>query len=258
VKRILALALSALVLAGCGSSGKPATATLKTDSAGVLAASAKALQAAGSSKMSLSNKTTSEGNAFTFAGDGAFDYAAKTGQFAMRLGDKGTLQERIVGGTLYLQVPGQPGWYGLKLSDILDTSLAGSADPTQQLATLVGVSDVQTVGQDTVRGDAVTHYRGTIDVDKALAKLSGAAKDLAQKTFKASGLTELPFDAYVDAQGRMRKYTQELDLKVNGHPAHTSTDVQFYDFGTPVSVVAPPAAEVKDGSPLLAALKNAG
>jgi hypothetical protein len=35
---------------------------------------------------------------------------------------------------------------------------------------------------------------------------------------------------------------------------NSTTTLEFFDFGTSVTVTAPPAAQVKDGSPLVASL----
>ncbi len=54
----------------------------------------------------------------------------------------------------------------------------GRSDPTQMLSTLEGESDsIVTVGHDTVRGVATTHYRAVID----LGKVAGSANAVAAR-----------------------------------------------------------------------------
>ena len=92
--------------------------------------------------------------------------------------------------------------------------------------------------------------------------MDGAAKQLIQSTLDQSNLSQVPFDAWIDDQGRVRRLTQTLDLTAPAvgtatpQKVHTSTSIEVYDFGTTVSVTAPPADQVKDGAPLLAAIKG--
>jgi hypothetical protein len=259
--RRLTLGLAALVLAsatGCGGG----TQTLNTDYAAVLRATAAKTAAASSSRMSLATKTKVSGQNVSFSGDGAFSYTTKEGTFTFTIGGvpgapTTKLVELITRGSLYVQVPGQPGFYKLALADLVGTSLAESSDPTYSLQTLAGVEGVTKVGTDTVRGAKTTHYKGTIDTDKALAELDGFVKDLAASAFSKSDLKKLPFDAWVDDQGRMRKLVQNVTITVQGQKADVESTIELYDFGTKVSVTPPPASEVHDGAAILDALKAA-
>lgn len=264
MRRTLALAVSVLALvAGCGEGAKAPAGSLSADPVAVLRATAAKTAAAGSSKLALANRTTIAGSAVTFSGEGSFAYGAREGEFTFTIGGAPgmpatTLTERITGGALYLQLAGQPGFYKIALADLVGTSLAETSDPTSSLQALAGVSDgVEKVGTEKLRGTPTTHYRGTIDVAKALAQLQGLAKQLAQSTLSKSGVKLLPFDAYVDDQGRMRKMVQNLTLTIKGQQATVQTSIEMYDFGTAVSVELPPAAEIHDGTPLLQALKSA-
>lgn len=260
MRRLTLTAFAGLVLvAGCGASSGSA------DYAGQLRSAASKTNSSGSSRLQLTSSTTVQGQHVLITGIGAFDYSSNQGMIDLHLagaaGGKGvTIAERITGGNLFLALPNAPGsFYKIKLSDAAGTSLASGTDPSSSLSTLAGVSNsVTKVGTETLRGTATTHYRGTIDVKKALTKLTGANHDLVQKSLLANGVTVLPFDAYLDGQGRLRKFVQHVSVTSKGQKAESTSTVELYDFGTKVVVLEPPAAQVKDGAPLLAALKGSG
>lgn len=262
MRRVSLIPVVALALvAGCGGAGKSSGSTGGSYADQIRSAAVKA-SSTGSSKLALTSTTMVQGQAVTFNGAGAFDYTKKTGTIDLHvggLGSKGaTIAERITGGDLYLALPMTPNsFYKLKLADLSGTSLAAGSDPTSSFGSLAGVTDsVTKVGTEQLRGEQTTHYKGTVDVQKAVASLTGVAKDLVLKSLVANGVTTLPFDAYLDGQGRLRKFMQHVVLTVKGQQTDSTTTVELYDFGTKVDVTAPPASQVKDGAPLLAALKK--
>ena len=268
--RLSALVLGAALLAGCGGSsggGEPEAKGPAADTL-VLAAAAKST-GVGSSKISLTSTTQVGGQDVAFAGEGAYDYVKRTGSLAFEVpgadgtaASGGTIEQRIIGEDLYLSLPQQKGvFYKLKIADVAGTSLGGSTDPTASLQALQGLTEVEEVGKEEVRGVETTHYRGEYDVQEAVAKAQGAAKTILQTALRGTTLTTVPFDAYLDGEGRLVKMTQKVELPASaatGGSALTSqTTIELYDFGSPVTVAVPPAASVRDGSPLLAALKQA-
>lgn len=277
--RLLVLpALAALALTACGGSG-PSTAAGGSgpggagpggkDAMAVVQAAARDTTATGSSKFALTSTTAIGGQDVTFAGEGAFDYAAKTGQLTFNVpgadgsaSGGGSIEERLIGPDLYLTLPQMPGvFYRLKTADVAGTSLGGSTDPTASLSALQGITEVKEVGKERVRGEQATHYQGTYDVKKALSSVTGTAKTLLQGTLGSTTLSSVPFDAYLDGKGRLVKFAQELELpataQTGGKKLTSKTVLELFDFGTTVTVAAPPAAQVRNGAPLLAALKGA-
>lgn len=246
------LPLSAVLLAAACGTGS--TSVLKQDFGAALRASVQKSDAT-SSKVAIDVKTQASGQSVDLSGTGAFD--GPVGSLTMSVGGT-TIQERLTAGKLYLQVPNQPGWYVLRLSDLVGTSLADSASPSDSAKVLLAADkDVTKVGSEKVRGVTTTHYKGSIKLDEAhLAKLGGIAKASVQKLV-AGGLDAIPFDAWLDGEGRLVKLVEDLDVTVKGQSAHVVTTVERYDFGTKVDVTAPPASEQKDGTPLLTALKGA-
>ncbi|MCW2607635.1 MAG: hypothetical protein JWO60_2328 [Frankiales bacterium] len=256
---LLTLALAGS-LAACGSGSSGGSEPDLAPAAAVRAAADTSTDA-GSSKFSLTSSTVVQGKPLDITGTGAFDYAAKEGTLSLKL-PVGTVEQRVVDGNVYLALSQQPGvFYKLSLTDVQGTSLGGSTDPGASFQSLQAVTDdVEVVGEEEVRDAATTHYRGTLDVKKALATTDGAAKQVAEATLGRAGVEEVPFDAWLDDDGRLRKYVQVLDVPAGpttgGQPVKSTTTLELFDFGTDVAVTAPPASAVKDGAPLLEALKG--
>lgn len=255
MRRTAAAVVFLLALTSCGGATK---STLKSDPASVLFASASKTTSAGSSHLQLTSTSKIGTQTVNISGNGDFSYAGGNGSLAMTIklaATTLTFEERVVDKVLYLQIPGQPGWSALPLAKLLGTSLESSADPSSALQYLAGVGkDVREVGTEKIGGTKTTHYSGTIDADLAVSKLGGAIGDRIKKTLAQLKITSFPFDAYVDGQGRMRRLVQHQQFEVKGQQATAESSLDFSDFGVLVHVVAPPAAEVHDGSALLAAL----
>ena len=270
LRRTAVPVLALLVLTGCGSSsgtstsaGSPAASSAASNSAqsgdsDALVQAATAKTTATSSKLTLTSRTQLGGQDVAFVGKGGYDYAAKKGTFSFQLpkgAGGGTIEERLIGNALYLSLPQQKGaFYKVGLDQVAGTSLSSTTDPAAPLEVLKALKGAKKQGTEQVRGVTATKYTGTINVKDALAQSGGASKQLLQNSFGKLGVTSFPVTVYLDDQGRVVKYSQVLDLP-NGLKSTTSLEV--YDFGAPVSVTAPPAAAVRDGAPLIAALKSA-
>ena len=270
--RLLVLpALAALALTGCSGNDSPAPQAAANSAAAatevaLVRTAAQSTAETGSSKFALTSTTAIGGQDVTFSGEGAFDYSAKTGQLIFKVPGQGgaatggSIEQRIIGPDLYLTLPQTPGtFYRLKVADVAGTSLGGSTDPIASLRALEGVAKVSKVGEEQVRGVQATHYRGTYDVKQAIALATGAAKTVLESMLGASAMQQVPFDAFLDGEGRIVRFEQQIELAASaatrGQTLTSRTVLELFDFGTTVAVVAPPAAKVKDGAPLLAALK---
>ena len=265
----LATLAAALVLGltGCGG-GEPRTQagnetrdTLAPQAA--LAAAVQQAEQMTTSRFSLTTTSTIDGTPIEFSGEGVFDYVESTGEMSFSLpGGAGELRQLVVDDSLYLGLPTEPGvFYQLRLSDLVDTSLDQSTDPSAGLQALRGANDdVVEVGRETVRDAETTRYRGTLDIGQALEVLKGPLRELIATTLETSDLQDAPFDAWIDDEGRLRRMEQTLTLANPQQPDQSITvDTRFelYDYGVDVDVTAPPADQVKDGAPLLEAFKAA-
>ncbi len=100
------------------------------------------------------------------------------------------------------------------------------------------------VGKETVDGSQTDHYRFTIDGKALASAVPSAAAGAAGSIPKTESM-----DVWFDGDGRYRK----MAMKV-GAESVTET---FSDWGTPVSVKAPPAGEVQDMTKLMNGLGTA-
>ncbi len=248
-------------------SARPAPSAAQSLDASPVAALVKAGETtgkAGSMRFALSTAVDAGVMTTTVKASGVVDNAKRLADMTFDVttgqGQPVRIEQRIVGDALYMALPQEPGtFYKLSVEDLTGTSLAESTDPTAGFAALRAASDdVTEVGTETVRGTRTRHFRGTYDLKAALAQAEGAAKQPLRATIKVAATSTVPFDAYVDDEGRVRKMVQKLDVKVPGagaQKARTTTTVEAYDFGVAVKVTAPPKSQVKDGAPLVKALK---
>ncbi len=156
------------------------------------------------------------------------------------------------------------------------TAFGGSTDPADLLASLTAVSSsVTKLSTSTIRGVPVTEFRVRIDPAKAAARLPGWERAGFLEFARSLGSGAIPVDVWLDGQNLVRQVT--LSLTVPGGPAGTSPpatpsplagpgapaapadpgapadpaglrlveSTDFYDFGVPVRVSAPPAAQVE-------------
>jgi len=113
------------------------------------------------------------------------------------------------------------------------------------------------VGSETIRGADTTHYHATLDLAKSVdvngKNVPPGLRD-AMKQF-AGLFGTIPADVWIDADGRMRRERIEIDfgkvLRGLGGDTGSEADnavitetLDFYDFGAPVHIEAPPADQV--------------
>ena len=261
-------AVLAAALAGCGSA-HPAAASIPA---------AAAATAATSSRVSVAVTTGSPGMSLTFSGAGAFDYAHSRGW--LRLGSAGfALEERFVAPRLYVKLPGGiPDSHGkLWLSAPVEGPGAGrnlplmfpgpQASPADLLSLVSSAATgVKNVGTATIGGTRTTHYQLTVDLAKAVSSARPAAQGRLRGLASLLGTGTVPADVWVDGKGLVRRVQVKLAVppaKPGQAPASpggsgfsATETVTYSDFGVPVRVTAPPAAQVVDISSLGSAISS--
>jgi hypothetical protein len=128
-------------------------------------------------------------------------------------------------------------------------------DPRDVLAALRDVSgDVETVGTEDLRGVETTHYRAHLDpaeLAKEAARKNPGATSLFDRVAGQSGVTDVPLDVWIDADGLVRKVSLDLDAPdASGQAGHASLAFELWDYGEAVAIDVPPASEVADASSL--------
>lgn len=213
---------------------------------------------------------------YTITATGGFDLSKKRASLNMNLGQLAAgkqLRMFVDGSTVYLNasdvgVGGSKPWIkydGSAAGNNFDfTQITQSAFSGPQL--LSKLTNVSAVGTESVGGVTTTHYRGTVDLSKALGALgnSGGAGGLEAALGGAFQGTSVPVDAWIDGQDRLRRFTFSMDLgpllKVLigalGSSGSSSTalpanfkaliglDITLSDFGANLDLTPPPADQV--------------
>lgn len=270
MKRVLLLLVASLAVAGCGGGS-----TLSFDPA----ASAATTSDAGTARVAFDTAVTAAGQNLHMTGDGAVDFDKRAATMTFDVGDllqasglPATAGERwtiLTNGLLvYMrapalsrQVPGGKEWLKLDVEQLAKSRNVNlgqlrqltQSDPTQMLDYLKAVSGkIEEVGSEDVRGVATTHYRAKVDLDKvadrAPANVREAFRSSIQSLERSLGTHEVPIDVWVDSDNRVRRLSEHLTVALGGDVDFT---VDFFDFGTPVSVTTPPSSDTTDLGPLL-------
>ncbi|HWH29755.1 MAG TPA: LppX_LprAFG lipoprotein [Mycobacteriales bacterium] len=254
-----AAAMAALaLLAGCGGADTAAPDRLSPVEAVRAAASQTA--EAGSSRYEMTLVTEVQGQSVEMGGGGVMDPATGAAESTFTLpGGAGTIEQRVVDGTMYMTLPNQTGWYAIAVEDLVGTQLASAAAPTDAFAALTDLAGgVEEVGEEDVRGEPATRYRGAFPADVAREQFGGALGEAAGKAL--ASIEEVPFEVWIDDQGRVRRYTTTVDIPASdatgGEPVSSSMTMELFDFGVEVDVQAPPADEVQDGQVILDGLRG--
>lgn len=160
------------------------------------------------------------------------------------------------------KLPGGKQWIGINLVQVArrqgvnlgQLAQFNQDDPSQYLQSLRATSgDVHKLGSALVRGVRTTHYRALVDLRK-LPKLVPAAQrasaqQSADRLAKLTGSSTYPVEAWVDARHVVRRIHVVISTRSTGPgapPASFSETVEFYNFGPKPGITAPPAGEVLD------------
>ena len=262
--RLLLPSLLLVLVAGCSggeelSGGGGGEVTVAEATELVQAAPARTLEG-GTSRLEVTVKTTAGERELEVVTAGVQDPAAGEAQLETSLPEAGvSVEQRLVDGRLYVQVPGQgEGFFSLALEDVLGTPLGAGLDPDAQIESLRTARDVEVVGPEDVRGTPTTHYRAVYDAEDQLDRL-GRIGEQAKGALGDTDLSALPVDLWLDDDGRLRKLEQVLELQPEGQPpVSIRTVVEVFEFGVDVDVEVPPADQVRDGAPLLELLRSQG
>jgi hypothetical protein len=249
--------MTTLVLAGCGSAGSPAAAPSSaassspappTDAAGL----ARELQASSATVHSAHLTMSVVAGTVTITGAGN-ELLSRGKLQAMDLTETvpplGELRIIIDAGKTYLKLPAtldhtaKP-WVLVSPTSTnpvvrqLGSTLQSVRESTSldQFTTFTTAARVTRHMQETLNGAPVTHYALSVDVAKLPATMPG------KQQVTAAGLTTLPVDLWVDRQGRLLKFTENLTVKAQ----HVATTITIGPYNAPVTVTPPPAAQVAD------------
>ncbi|WP_246272522.1 hypothetical protein [Amycolatopsis acididurans] len=257
---VLALVVA---LTGCGTktvSGTPSGESFTDAQELVRAASSKTAEAK-SSKFTF--ETALAGQKFTGQGAGRYDGANTAMQMSM---DVGPVHEEIlyVDGSAYIQLPeeyrekmtgGKP-WGKLDPNNPMAKSMGASTnaeqnDPSKYLDQIQEAGTIKRNEQTTLDGQPVTHYWIDVDLTKVMNKLADSGYPQEMLDLLKGKTGTIPLELWLNQDLLPVKITEDLGsmMKAMGAPSQLTDmtmTMTYTDWGTPVTLTAPPADQVGD------------
>jgi hypothetical protein len=247
----------ALVAGACGSgvaksaggdAAKVSTARL-VSAAADLAARQRSARISGEVSVGLGGKQMS------VPIEGAIDFTNDAVAMKMSLSgltggqQSGDVEIRMVDGVMYMNLGSVLGARGDSMLhgkpwvsvDASQSGSQGTQNPADILDSLRGAGNVQLVGHGRVDGVEADHYRADIDLGRAMDKLSPTQRSQAAAGLKMLGST-FPMDVWIDHDGLPVRVGVDIDSKLG---LRVSEQIDFTDWGTPITVEAPPADQVQ-------------
>ena len=203
------------------------------------------------------------GQSFTFGGAGSMDERDLEGTMSLQIAGE-TLREIIKNPYIYVSVPsdastaiaGGKAWVRANINtfgEALGASTpvgANTTEPTQMLSLLKAGGQVTTLGEQSVRGVATTHYHALVDfsrlVSVAAPNRRAATERYADELKRITGSSSLPIDVWVDARQRVRRFSTQLQICTPQGSLVESITMNLYDYGRQPTVIAPAPSEVTD------------
>lgn len=260
---VAACAVGVVGVSGCSrDGGGSADARAGGDAVEVLHQAADALVSAGSSKARTSMEMATGGTRVTIRGEGVYDYRVRMGQLKVLLpqdpagrSEHRPITELLAPGALFMKnrgagVPADK-WVRVDTGTLSDGNLVtgGVTDPFLAAEVLQGARTATYVGRTEVAGAAVRHYRGVADLRVAAQGASAANKGPLAAAAKGFATARVPFDVYLDDEGRIRKVRHRFSF-VNGQQKGTvavASTTLLYDFGVATDVRLPQDQDIYAG-----------
>lgn len=262
-------------------SGSTPTSGNPADQAAVAAAFAKTTST-GSAHINTITDVSLGQHGVPITASGSIKFADRSADLVETLpGGQGSSGEtRFVDGTLYARLPGSllarlshgREWVSV---DVAQLSAHGDgsfqqllidspSDPTAVLGFLRGAGGtVRKVGPENVDGVPTTRYVVDLNLDRAAQGQDQTTQRSVRQLENQLGSHTLPAQVWIDEQGRVRRIMLHEKLKGTADSArqgNVTVDVTatLADFGTPVTITAPPANQVADLTQALAGGDTSG
>ncbi|MCX5056041.1 MULTISPECIES: hypothetical protein [unclassified Streptomyces] len=247
---------------GCSGTRSAAADSRASDPVEILHRAANTLVESGTSKATTSMEMATGGTRVTIRGEGDYDYRRRLGRLKVQLpqtpagaAEHRPITELLAPGALFMKnrgagVPADK-WVRVDTTDLSDGNLVtgGVTDPYTAAELLLGTRTATYVGRTELAGVAVRHYRGTADLASAAKGASEGVRESLATAAKGFATAEVPFDVYLDDQGRIRKIRHRFSF-VNGHRKDTvavASTTLLYDFGVRVDVRLPASKDIYAG-----------
>ncbi|MFE7429387.1 MULTISPECIES: hypothetical protein [unclassified Streptomyces] len=214
----------------------------------------------GSARVRTSMQTAAGGTRVTIRGRGAYDFRRRAGRLEVVLPEDAAgadghrpITELLVPDALYMMnrgagVPADK-WVRVDTTALADGNLVtgGVTDPMIAAELLRGARQVEYVGQAVLAGVSVRHYRGVSDIGRAAREASPQSRGALVAATKGFRTRTVPFDAYLDEQGRLREVRHRFTFADEGPAVEVTSTTSLSDFGVPVSVRLPDDHDIYTG-----------
>ncbi|MFJ6148550.1 hypothetical protein ACIQH7_33635 [Streptomyces anulatus] len=260
--RALAVAGVIAVTAGCfggdgesgasdGSGRRSVAADRPLD---LLGQAADVLVEAGGAETRTSMETAAGGTRVTIRAQGAYDFRRQMGRLKVVLPEDAAgadghrpITELLAPGALYMKNRGagvpDDKWVRVDTTTLKDGNLltGGVTDPMAAAELLRGAADVTYAGKSELAGVTVRHYRGVADLGRAARAASPQSRGALAAAAKGFSKDAVPFDAYLDEEGRLRKVRHRFTFSADSRAPEVSvvSTLLLYGFGLPVTVTLP-------------------
>ncbi|MFF2780733.1 hypothetical protein ACFVU3_38295 [Streptomyces sp. NPDC058052] len=249
--------LVAAAVTGCTAAEDPEPLP---DPAGAVRGAADALLRAGTSKTSTAMEMAAGGTRVTIRGEGGYDFRRRTGhlQVVLPKDAAGTSEHRpitelLTPGALYMKnrgagVPADK-WVRVDTTTLDDGNLVtgGATDPGAAAELLRGAREVTYVGETELAGVRVRHYRGVADIGAAARVAAPQLRGALVAAAKGFTTDAVPFDAYLDGAGRLRKVRHQFSFSNQGRTVAVASTTLLYGFGARVAVTLPDGRDIYAG-----------
>jgi hypothetical protein len=184
------------------------------------------------------------GGALSGSGDLDYTGSSPAASMVMKVDALGgdDIETRLVDGIMYMKMGSftQGKFAKIDLSDPKNPlgELGDTIDPQAALDKIgAAITEATYVGEEDVDGQAVQHYTASVNTAKVLDGLGQGTTGGASQMPKT-----MEYDVWFDSEGRLTKMV--VDMAKLG-----STTTTMSDFGTDVTIEAPPASEITTDSP---------
>jgi len=245
------IAVAALLVIGVAAAiGGDDDAKVK-DPVALLTGAPDAVRDRGSARIKATMAIQVAGRDVDMTMDGVTEFASNKGTITMSMMGQ-TIDMVSDGTTMYMHLPammrgvGSAEWVAFPVT----AGAAGTFDSaTGVLDALRGVgADVQEVGTEEVNGVDATHYRATVDLQRALDAAPESQRERARTALGQLGTSDVPIDVWLSSDGLPVRQVITFDAPAGGGllgGMSMKMTIDFTDWGTPVDVQVPPADQVQ-------------
>ncbi len=174
----------------------------------------------------------------------------------------GEMEVRTIGETAYMRfgmfamLGVTTEWVSLDASDADSTAASFGANPVNPADIMssfgAGISDLEDLGREQVRGVETTHYQVVVDIEEMMAAADAEALEELEGIGTTFPAGTMPVDFWVGDDGNVYRFTLEFDGTLDTASGFENMVMiwEMFDYGADIEITAPPADQVTDGSSL--------